>query len=354
LALNGGDSLKWRHPHTHSTATMQPLRIAECIFYASGIIGGLVIYGLLQERIVTMPYGTPPVHFEDTMFLVFLNRAVAVVFSFIMTLGKGESLRHVAPLWKYMAISVSNVYASTCQYEALKYVSFPTQMLAKSFKMMPVMVWGIIVSNKKYSMADWMIAACVTGGVTEFLLTGPISKHADHSDSMFGLGLLVVFLALDGFTSTKQEYLFREYATTKYNQMLYVNLCSCFISAATLLLTGQMYSALAFARDHPAFLADASMLSTSAVGSQWFIYSLIKEFGALVFAATMNVRQVFSILLSYAKYGHSISALQIVGLFLVFAGLFAKTFIGLVQTPNEETRPLTKKSEKEDAAGAQA
>jgi len=34
-----------------------------------------------------------------------------------------------------------------------------------------------------------------------------------------------------------------------------------------------------------------AFLSGAAVASQWCIYSQIKEFGALVFAATMNVRQ---------------------------------------------------------------
>ena len=36
----------------------------------------------------------------------------------------------------------------------------------------------------------------------------------------------------------------------------------------------------------------------------WCIYSQIKEFGALVFAATMNVRQVVSILVSYVTWHH--------------------------------------------------
>ena len=35
---------------------------------------------------------------------------------------------------------------------------------------------------------------------------------------------------------------------------------------------------------------------------RWCIYSQIKEFGALVFAATMNVRQVVSILVSYVTW----------------------------------------------------
>ena len=36
---------------------------------------------------------------------------------------------------RYAAVSISNVAATTCQYEALKFVSFPVQMLGKSSKM---------------------------------------------------------------------------------------------------------------------------------------------------------------------------------------------------------------------------
>ena len=60
--------------------------------------------------------------------------------------------------------------ASTCQYEALKHVSFVVQlpggtgmarvyevvlrapwlrMLGKSFKTIPVMIWGVVVSGKR-------------------------------------------------------------------------------------------------------------------------------------------------------------------------------------------------------------
>merc|ERR1719498_743678 len=154
---------------------------AWCMFYASGIIIGLVIYGLLQERIMSMPYGNPPQMFTDSVFLVFCNRVVAVAFSLVAVTVNGESYKNAAPLWKYLAISFSNVYASTCQYEALKYVSFPVQMLGKSFKMLPVMIWGMAVSDKRYSTADWTVALMVTLGCTEFLLTGPITSTSDET-----------------------------------------------------------------------------------------------------------------------------------------------------------------------------
>merc|ERR1719401_1931746 len=100
----------------------------------------------------------------------------AVTFAVAMAAARGESLTNKAPLWKYLTVSLSNVYASTCQYEALKYVSFPVQMLGKSFKMMPVMLWGIVISGKRYGVQDWAVAMCVTLGVTSFLLTGPVTS----------------------------------------------------------------------------------------------------------------------------------------------------------------------------------
>ena len=167
----------------------------------------------------------------------------------------------------------------------------------------------------------------MTGGVTAFLLTGDIkSKHANQGSSVYGLLLLMGFLACDGFTSTFQEKLFKEHKTSKYNQMLYVNGSSSLVSGATLLATGGASKAMGFVSRHPSIVFDASFLSASAVTGQFFIYSLVKEFGALVLAATMNMRQVLSILTSYILYVHPISFAQILALIVVFASLFYKSF----------------------------
>ena len=44
-----------------------------------------------------------------------------------------QSMRPAAPLTSYAIVSLSNVTATTCQYEALKYVSFPVQTLESLF-----------------------------------------------------------------------------------------------------------------------------------------------------------------------------------------------------------------------------
>mmetsp|Transcript_81727 Transcript_81727/g.144767 ORF Transcript_81727/g.144767 Transcript_81727/m.144767 type:complete len:329 (-) Transcript_81727:245-1231(-) len=295
-----------------------------CSFFGAGIIGTLVVYGMLQEKIMQHPYNGQL--FTISAFLVFANRVCNLVFAVVMSIAKGESLQNQAPIWKYMVISLSNVGATNCQYEALKYVSFPVQMLGKSFKMMPVMIWGIAISGKRYTLTDWMVAAFVTGGVTMFLLTGQIDSPQGSGSSLWGLLLLCAFLALDGLTSTTQEKLFKEHRTSKYNQILYVNLCSAVTSFVALILPGNLMPALAFCAEHPAFIRDASILSASATSSQWFIYSQVKEFGALVFAATMNVRQVVSIIVSYIRYDHAITAMQTLSLMMVFSALFFKSY----------------------------
>jgi adenosine 3'-phospho 5'-phosphosulfate transporter B2 len=320
-----------------------------CTIYGVGIIGTLVIYGLLQERIMTVPFGGEL--FAVSAFLVLCNRVCNVMYAGSMIAVNGEEFQNKAPIWKYLIVSLSNVAATVCQYECLKYVSFPVQMLGKSFKMMPVMVWGIIISGKRHSLVDWLVAGCVTFGVTEFLMTGPMSSPNDNENSVRGLLLLAMFLACDGLTSTFQEKLFKEHNTSKFNQMFYINGCSCVVSLMSVLSMGKMPYCLSFSAAHSDFVAYAMLLSTAAAASQYFIYSQVKEFGALVFAATMNVRQVASILISYATYGHSITFMQASGLGLVFMALFYKSYAGIMEPKKPEKAeklPLLKKSESDD------
>lgn len=309
-------------------------RLTVC---AGGIILFLGMYGFLQERIMAMPYAGE--YFSHSVYIVLQNRIISATFAFMMVLWNGESPKATPPLWKYAAISVSNVAATTCQYEALKYVSFPVQMLGKSSKMVPVMGWGIAVNGKSYRIMDWLIALAVTGGCTLFLLGGSIvsakHRHAGHDDPGYllaGMGLMLMlgYLVCDGFTSVFQEKLFSEYNVTIYNQMLWVNVFAAITSMIALLTFGGFTESMAFSARHPTFIVDALLLSCSATLGQVSIYMTIAYFGALVFAATMNTRQMISIMLSITYYAHPVTLMQIGGIVLCFGGLTYKTYLGHV------------------------
>lgn len=147
--------------------------------------------------------------------------------------GKSEELKPVAPILSYASVSLSNVVATTCQYEALKHVTFAVQTLGKCAKMFPVMIWGYFILKKRYSLRDVLLAVCITGGCFIFFMTGPTASRVatDKNSSLFGVMLMVGYLTADGYTSTFQQKMFKGYHMTSYNQVLYVSLCSIVLSS---------------------------------------------------------------------------------------------------------------------------
>ena len=55
----------------------------------------------------------------------------------------------------------------------------------------------------------------------------------------------------------------------------------------------------------------------------------VTEVAAMIFATTVNVRQAVALLISYAKYGRSITSLQILGFLVVFAAFHHEGICGL-------------------------
>ena len=144
----------------------------EMIACGLGILFFFLMYGVIQERIMTRPWEEGGPLFTYSAYLVLSNRLIALATAASILLYTGQSLKNVAPIYKYFGISVSNTLATYCQYEALKYVSFPTQTLGKCGKTIPVLILGTLISGKRYKVSDYVICVLITLGCTIFLLTG--------------------------------------------------------------------------------------------------------------------------------------------------------------------------------------
>eukprot|EP00889_Picochlorum_renovo_P002105 jgi/Picre1/29135/NNA_004528.t1 len=284
-------------------------------FCVSGIIGCLVVYGILQERIMQEPFEGE--QFKYSLLLVLCNRLVTVLVAGGMLVAGGQDLAPVAPPQAYAAVSVSNVVATFCQYEALKHV-------------------------KRYNTKDYGVAALVTLGCSVFIMTGDVtSKHAGSNSSMFGVMLMVGYLAFDGFTSTFQDKLFKGYQMTIFNQIMYVQAFSAGFSTLGLISAGQFGDAISFVMRHPSALGSILTLSAAATIGQLFISHTIKTYGALLFATVMTTRQFISILLSCILFAHPLSMGQWVGTVTVFGALYYKTLSKKVEAPSAESSAKT-------------
>ncbi|KAJ6792018.1 UDP-galactose/UDP-glucose transporter 5B-like isoform X1 [Iris pallida] len=297
----------------------------------SGIMITLIVYGVLQEKIMRVPYGENKEYFRYSLFLVFCNRIATSAVSAGALLASKKTLDPVAPIYKYGAISISNILTTTCQYEALKYVSFPVQTLAKCAKMIPVMVWGTLIMQKKYNGKDYLFALLVTLGCSFFILypeSADISPYnAGRESTVWGVSLMIGYLGFDGFTSTFQDKLFKGYDMEIHNQIFYTTLCSCILSLSGLIVQGHLLLAIEFMFRHQDCFYDVVLLSTVATVSQFFISYTIRTFGALTFATVMTTRQLLSILLSCVWFAHPLSWEQWMGAAIVFGALYTKTLL---------------------------
>ena len=123
VGMSGADG-KSAAPETFGQAAM---RLGVCTV---GIQVSYLLWGLMQERIMTKPYESGEL-FTSSKFLVFANRFLALFAAWAVMCLTGEPIARSArgaPLYRFSFSSVSNILSSVCQYEALKYVSFPTQV----------------------------------------------------------------------------------------------------------------------------------------------------------------------------------------------------------------------------------
>lgn len=314
-----------------SSMGMTTLKLICC---AAGLQGAYLTWGVIQERVMTQEYdelsedGTlHKVKFGDSQFLVFSNRILALTVAGVYILI-AEQPRHHAPLFKYSYSSFSNIMSSWCQYEALKFVSFPTQVLCKASKMIPVMIMGRFVSGKTYPYHEYIVALLLSLGTSLFLLShNSDHDHSDRQTTGVGLCILLGYMAFDSFTSNWQSELFKQHGMSTFQMMFGINVFSSLFTFCSLLQTGGFFSSVSFTMRHPEFMHHIFLLSLTSAAGQLFIFYTISSFGPVVFVIIMTVRLVLSIVLSCIIYRHSLAPQAIIGIIIVFGAIFLRIYL---------------------------
>ena len=305
---------EWGEPEGTKEEVVQQVAICSC-----GLIISFCIWGLLQERILTQTYDGE--YYQHSYGLVFQSRLGGLLLSATLMRYSNVSWEN-SPLWEYSFPSVANMLSSWCQYEALQYVSFPAQMLAKAFKMVPVMLMGKFLHNKDYESFEYISASMVGFGLYLFLDS---SEKIDFSQNVFGntenvhgsmcgLVLLLLYLFFDSFTSQWQTRMFQlNKSLNPLQMMLIMNTFSAVFSFVTLVHQAEVTPAFMFMVDHPLMGFHVVLFCLAATIGQLFIFYTVKHFGAVVFSIIMSMRILMSTVLSCLVYSHPITELGFLG-----------------------------------------
>ena len=239
-------------------------------------------------------------YFVYSYALVFTNRFWTLIMSGMLMLYLKPKRSQSIVIYEFSFPSISNMLSSWCQYEALRYVSFPATTLFKSFKLAPVMAMGKILGNKSYPQYDYIVALMIGVGIAMFMTsTDDLRLGFDYlgqeiSTAWTGIMLLVIFLFFDSFTSQFQSRMFQRHQDLSMVELMFMTSAfSAVLSFVTLLHTQELYPALNFVMVH------------SEIHLHFFLFSICSTIGQLLIFYTIKVSESKSHC-GYRTIGHQI------------------------------------------------
>ncbi|XP_024545589.1 UDP-galactose/UDP-glucose transporter 3 [Selaginella moellendorffii] len=311
-----------------------------------GIWGAYVTQGVLQETLSTKRFGPDKQRFQHLAFLNFAQSVVCFLWSFIMLVLVSPKRTSQAPLWAYWSASITNSIGPACGIQALKYISYPAQVLAKSSKMIPVMLMGTILYGVRYTIPEYLCTFLVAGGVSIFaLFKGSVKASKVASpNAPLGYGLCLLNLAFDGFTNATQDSITMRYPkTSAWHIMMGMNFWgSIYMGLYMFGWTSGGFEALSFCKQHPEATWDIFFFCLCGAVGQNFIFLTISWFGTLALTTITTMRKFVSILVSSLWRGNPLTLEQWIGVSMVFAGLSYQ--ILLKWRRQTKKRPLRKKA----------
>lgn len=305
-----------------------------------------VLWGLFQEQLMTQKYTSVSTgeksKFGDAEFLVFCNRILGLVAGRVGISLTGPHT-NFAPPFMFSFCSMSNILSSWFQYESLKFITFPMQVLAKSCKIIATMAMGKLLNGNTYSWLEIVNVLVITGGLIVFKY-GQSMGHTDDEEmgEYFVLGMILIsgYVLADSFTSNWQQKINTEYKVHSFQMMVGVNMFSASISFA--MCFPKMGRTLLYVFDHPYCMFHVLMMSICSALGQLFIFYTIKKFGAVIFATAMTSRNIFSVLISIVLFDHPVTPVGALGMAISFGGLIWKVYL---KHQASQRKKLLKKAE---------
>ncbi|XP_015601847.1 solute carrier family 35 member B1 isoform X1 [Cephus cinctus] len=312
----------------------------KLLICAGGIFICYFYFGVLQEKITRGSYGEDgnKEKFTYVFALVFVQCLVNYAFAKIILLTVMKQGEDNTRTLYYATSSLTYLLGMVSSNMALQFVSYPTQVVGKAGKPIPVMILGVLLGKKVYPMRKYLFVLLIVIGVALFI-------YKDHkgntvqTDAQMGFGELLLFLSLimDGLTGAVQERMRDEHKSQSGHMMLNMNFWSVIFSGTVIIISGELFEFIRFLQRHPN--AVWHLISFSAAGAlgQFFIFLTVAEFGPLTCSVMTTTRKFFTVLGSVLLFGNNLLPRQWIATVIVFSGLFLDAMYGKTKMVIKET-----------------
>eukprot|EP01061_Rhynchopus_euleeides_P046729 TRINITY_DN899_c0_g1_i2.p1 TRINITY_DN899_c0_g1~~TRINITY_DN899_c0_g1_i2.p1 ORF type:complete len:367 (+),score=130.40 TRINITY_DN899_c0_g1_i2:43-1143(+) len=299
--------------------------LLQLLWGAGGIYACFLYYGSLQEDVFRYKSETGE-KFKYIWFLQVLESLANVGFSFAYLAAMGFT-RNI-PHDMFAMTGFTQVSAKYCTNAALASgVSFPVATLAKSGKMVPVMIGSLLLGGATYSLREYIQVFAIVAGTAIVSLGGGKKKSGGES-TLWGVAFLAVSLICDGLTGGVQKRLKAKTAEKgvklgPYDFMFWTNVYML-ATALVFSIVNWEVAGIAFCLRFPDVMWLIIKFSICSALGQSFIFYTIATFDPLVCTTVTTTRKIFSVLYSIVFKGNPLAPSGWFGVMVASGGILAE------------------------------
>jgi len=292
---------------------------------AVGIYFFFITYGKLQEKIFqfTAPDGKK---FTAVWFLQLVDALANVLVGGVGRFFQGSTAG--LPQALLATSGVGQVVSKYCLSASLAAgLSFPVATLAKSAKMVPVMIGSLLLGGASFSARQVAQAVAIVGGTGVVTLSEGGGKG--KKSTAVGLSLIALALACDGMVGGVQR---RVKAICKeekkkelpFDMMFWTNFYMAVAALAFATVKSEMREGVRFCRANPSMMSQIAKFSACGAMGQACIFYLVVNFNSVVCSAVTTTRKLVSVLISLAEGDKGLNSTGWAGFGLAAAGIIGE------------------------------
>eukprot|EP00276_Gloeochaete_wittrockiana_P008883 CAMPEP_0184660206 /NCGR_PEP_ID=MMETSP0308-20130426/32862_1 /TAXON_ID=38269 /ORGANISM="Gloeochaete witrockiana, Strain SAG 46.84" /LENGTH=306 /DNA_ID=CAMNT_0027100603 /DNA_START=303 /DNA_END=1223 /DNA_ORIENTATION=- len=212
---------------------------------------------------------------------------------------KDKDMKMRAPFYWYAIIGFLSVAGVGFSLDGLNHVNYPTAVVFKSSKVIPVMAAGVFVMKKKYGLLEYVSASSFVGGLCMFALA---DVQVSPKFSLWGILLLSIALLMDAFVGNCQEKVIRVYGVPSAEIVQYTYLVASVLSALYITGTGEMWRGIKLSTDDPEVFFWMLVYGAVSYVGFFFVLALVNRFGAVTCVVVTSTRKLLTIVLSFIMF----------------------------------------------------
>ncbi|KAH8278209.1 hypothetical protein KR044_002422, partial [Drosophila immigrans] len=301
-------------------------RTTQFLLSCAGVFILYILYGYLQELIFTVeglkPYG---------WFLTLVQFGYYIGFGLVerrleayRSNGTLQPAPRCIPLRTYFVLAGLTLGTMGLSNSSLGYLNYPTQVIFKCCKLIPVLVGSILIQGKRYGPLDFAAALSMCVGLAWFTLA---DSQLTPNFNPLGVAMISGALLCDAAIGNVQEKAMREHKAPSSEVVFYSYGLGFVYLFVIMLLTGNFFSGFAFCLAHPLQTFGYGFLfSLSGYLGIQFVLALVRSSGAPLAATVTTARKAVTIAFSFLLFSKPFSVQYLWSGLIVVLGIYLNVY----------------------------